>query len=453
MVGNVLLQTASTLDNWKLLLLFAVVTAVILIDYEFGNIADFIPEIISSTEGITLFVGTAVIFVITSLIILAYVRHISEKSGAKFLHLARTHKLVTIAQYTLIVIVAITVLQVLATMQYSILSLAASLTISYGLWIVTMILLARAFFTWYKSIASHNESQSKILILILGLSMVVYVINGGSGLANSLLWLQEQNPIIASQDVAFYPDFESESLISQVGAVNQLSSTVAFILTWISTIILLRPYMEKIGKVKFWGIMCFALVYLISYPLYLLGFLSPTGETDAEIMNNIILVSTASVFAGLVFGAAFLSIARTLRRGTAIRQYLILAAYGMFIFYLAGSATVSQAAYPPYGLISVGFTGLSTYLIYVGLYSSAVTLSQDLTLRKTIRKSVLEQSKLLDSIATAQMEKELQTSVLTIVKKTSQEMKDDSGIEASLTEEDLRDYMGIVMNELKIGGK
>jgi hypothetical protein len=82
-----------------------------------------------------------------------------------------------------------------------------------------------------------------------------------------------------------------------------------------------------------------------------------------------------------------------------------------------------------------------------------VTLSQDLTLRKTIRKSVLEQSKLLDSIATAQMEKELQTSVLTIVKKTSQEMKDDSGIEASLTEEDLRDYMGIVMNELKIGGK
>jgi hypothetical protein len=453
MVGNVLVQTASTLDNWKLLLLFAVVTAVILIDYEFGNIADFIPEIISSTEGITLFVGTAVIFVITSLIILAYVRHISEKSGAKFLHLARTHKLVTIAQYTLIVIVAITVLQVLATMQYSILSLAASLTISYGLWIVTMILLARAFFTWYKSIASHNESQSKILILILGLSMVVYVINGGSGLANSLLWLQEQNPIIASQDVAFYPDFESESLISQVGAVNQLSSTVAFILTWISTIILLRPYMEKIGKVKFWGIMCFALVYLISYPLYLLGFLSPTGETDAEIMNNIILVSTASVFAGLVFGAAFLSIARTLRRGTAIRQYLILAGYGMFIFYLAGSATVSQAAYPPYGLISVGFTGLSTYLIYVGLYSSAVTLSQDLTLRKTIRKSVLEQSKLLDSIATAQMEKELQTSVLTIVKKTSQEMKDDSGIEASLTEEDLRDYMGIVMNELKIGGK
>ncbi len=145
MVRNVLLETASTLDNRKLLLLFVVVTVIILIDYEFGLVSDFIPNIISSSEGISLFVSTAVIFAITSLIILAYVKQIGEKSGAKILHLARTHKLVTIAQYTLIVISAIVVLQVLTTMQYNTLSLAVTLTISYGLWIVTMILLAHFF--------------------------------------------------------------------------------------------------------------------------------------------------------------------------------------------------------------------------------------------------------------------------------------------------------------------
>ena len=166
-------------------------------------------------------------------------------------------------------------------------------------------------------------------------------------------------------------------------------------------------------------------------------------------MNNILVVSMSSTVAGIIFGAAFLSIARTLRRGTAIRDYLILAAYGMLIFYIAGSATVSQAAYPPFGLVSTAFTGLSTYLIYVGLYSSAVTLSQDLNLRKTIRKSVMEQSKLLDSIGTAQMERELQTSILTIAKKTSDEMKENSGIEASLSEDDIRDYMSLVIKELK----
>jgi len=38
-----------TLDNRKLLLLFVVVTAVILINYEFGVIADFIPDVIETS--------------------------------------------------------------------------------------------------------------------------------------------------------------------------------------------------------------------------------------------------------------------------------------------------------------------------------------------------------------------------------------------------------------------
>ena len=58
-----------------------------------------------------------------------------------------------------------------------------------------------------------------------------------------------------------------------------------------------------------------------------------------------------------------------------------------------------------------------------------------------------------DSIATAQMEKELQTCVLTIAQKTSHQMKENTGIETLLTEDDLRDYMSVVMNELKVGKK
>ena len=61
----------------------------------------------------------------------------------------------------------------------------------------------------------------------------------------------------------------------------------------------------------------------------------------------------------------------------------------------------------------------------------------------------MEQSKLLYSVGTAQMERELQTSVLTIAKKTSDELKENSGIEASLSEDDIRDYMSLVIKELK----
>jgi hypothetical protein len=98
-------------------------------------------------------------------------------------------------------------------------------------------------------------------------------------------------------------------------------------------------------------------------------------------MTNVLVFSLGGIFMGVAFGAPFLSVARTLQKGSTLRNHMIIAAYGFLLFYIAGSAMASQAAYTPYGLASVSFTGLSCYLIYSGLYSSAVTVSQDIALR------------------------------------------------------------------------
>jgi hypothetical protein len=87
-------------------------------------------------------------------------------------------------------------------------------------------------------------------------------------------------------------------------------------------------------------------------------------------------------------------------------------------------------------------------LIYTGLYSSAVTVSQDMTLRTSIRRSVTEQSKLLDSIGTAQMDQELQSRVLTVTRKLSDKMEEETGVEASLTEEDIKEHIELVRKEI-----
>ncbi|HEY7571710.1 MAG TPA: hypothetical protein VH796_10110 [Nitrososphaeraceae archaeon] len=77
-------------------------------------------------------------------------------------------------------------------------------------------------------------------------------------------------------------------------------------------------------------------------------------------MTNMIITSGASILAGVIFGAAFLSVAKTLQGDSAIRNNMIIAAYGFVLFYIADSVMVSQAAYPPYGLVGVSFTGLSS---------------------------------------------------------------------------------------------
>ena len=82
-------------------------------------------------------------------------------------------------------------------------------------------------------------------------------------------------------------------------------------------------------------------------------------------------------------------------------------------------------------------------------YFSAISISQDMTLRKSIRKSVIEQSKLLDSIGTVEMEREVQKQVLTVAKKISAAMSEKTGVEASMNEGEMKDYVELVIKELR----
>ena len=61
----------------------------------------------------------------------------------------------------------------------------------------------------------------------------------------------------------------------------------------------------------------------------------------------------------------------------------------------------------------------------------------------------MEQSKLLDNIGTAEMEKEVQKRVLTVVKKTSADMKESTGVDASMNEGEMKDYVELVIKELR----
>ena len=420
----------------------AVMIFAIILDSEIGVVADFIPSQLSSSWGIATFIGITIIFAGTQYFILAYVKQTNKKIRARALHLDLTHIVVSIAQYILAGLLAFVILQILLIQEYNLATLYASYAISYGLWIVTLGLLARAFLYWYRL------SNKSIVVLVLTLSMIAYVANGVAGLATNMDILKQQKPVISSSDIAQFPEFSIASLGSKIDTANQIASTVAYVLTWIGTVKLLYPYIKKLGKIKFWIIMGVAMVYyLISFPLFVLGYYTSSENVDA--MTNILIFSLGGIFTGIIFGAAFLSVARTLQEESVLRNHLIIAAYGFLIFYIAGSATASQAAFPPYGLASVSFTGLSCYLIYAGLYSSAVTVSQDTAVRKSIKKSVLEQSKLLDSIGSAQMERALQTRVLTAAKKASDIMAKETGVEASMTEDDMKDYMQVVMKELQ----
>jgi hypothetical protein len=69
--------------------------------------------------------------------------------------------------------------------------------------------------------------------------------------------------------------------------------------------------------------------------------------------------------------------------------------------------TLQYKIYPPYGLITQAFMPLGAYLLFVGIFTSAINVSRDAKLRKEFYKSAMSQFNLLKTIGVTQMEKEL----------------------------------------------
>ena len=61
----------------------------------------------------------------------------------------------------------------------------------------------------------------------------------------------------------------------------------------------------------------------------------------------------------------------------------------------------------------------------------------------------VEESKLLDSIASAEVEKQIVNNVLSTIKANQEEMKYEIGIETSLDEKDMVNYLEEVIKETK----
>jgi DNA-binding protein Fis len=153
---------------------------------------------------------------------------------------------------------------------------------------------------------------------------------------------------------------------------------------------------------------------------------------------------------GVLFGIAYLIVSRTLPHRIVIREYLVISAFGFVLLFVSNQGiTLVSAPYPPFGLPTISFFGVASYLILVGIYSSAISVSEDSTLRQMIRSLTTREPRLLDSIGTAHMEQEIQERVIALTKQNQERMAEETGIEPSLTDDEMKQYLEEVINEVR----
>ncbi len=398
----------------------------------------------SISWNILAFVSVAIIYIVSQHFILKFVKrsNVNNIKTKDRLHFFLVHNIVRIIQYALISILAVVTLQMTATSVYNVHFLISSIWLSYGLAICMLGFLIWRFFYWFMT-------NRNVVVFLYGLAMTFIATSAGISLILSTLLIVGQ-PMdvgqIASLTEASMPD-------NLIGLNNSLivSSVIAFILTWVSTVLVLRHYSKAVGRTKYWIIVSLPLVYFLTqFQPFLYLFSSYSLEQPFLFATIYTIIFSASKPAGgVLFAAAFWTIAKKI--GTKeLRDYMIISAYGLALIFGSEQAIILvNRIYPPFGLATISFFGLSSYLVLVGIYSSAISISQDSGLRQTIRNFALKETRLLDSIGTAHMEREIQKRVISLTKQNQERMAEESGIQASLTEEEMKAYVQQVLEEVK----
>jgi hypothetical protein len=152
-----------------------------------------------------------------------------------------------------------------------------------------------------------------------------------------------------------------------------------------------------------------------------------------------------------LFGTGFLIIARLFPAKSIMRKYIIISAFGFALFFTTNQAIVlTFLPFPPYGLVAASFTGIASYLVMIGIYSSAISMAQDSKLRQVIRKVTSNQISFLENIGLSETEDTISRRVLEITTRYEQELKNATVIEPTYSKDDMQKYIQEVLAEVKI---
>jgi hypothetical protein len=257
--------------------------------------------------------------------------------------------------------------------------------------------------------------------------------------------------INSNTPVIFDIGFENGTTMSYISTIQTISMNIYFIALWLGTIGILKFNIQKIGRIKFWIIISLPIVYFIGYELSLYQYIYPQNPVTSSISENFlysILIYTSSfIICGLLFGASFFIMMKYVKNES-LEKFLLITGIGLALFFISGTATLIQAAYPPFGAPSISFLGMASYFIFIGLYKTALSISHDYKLLRVIEQSIIRDSALLNMMGRAQFELEARKKV----KQVTDKFKDTYlkyHIPSEMSDEELKEQIAVIEKEFK----
>ena len=434
--------------NIKLIAVFAVLVAIIIIDISFVRLYDIISKNFFPVDTKELlFAVTSGSCVIAGVILLELVRpQRVQDQLAKKAPIWQIYRSTKVVQYALGIVLAYIVFQISAGSSYSTYALLTAIACSYALSIgILAIFVARMTTT----LLAYNRKAIIMILFVLALGAIT--VNMAITVVDVSLRLLDRP---ADTRIFFGGSMDvSKGRYDTLDDLYFLSYLASFFTAWISTTAMLSFYAKRVGKFWFWLFTASPVVFFLAqFATLLTPALSTVITFDPFLVAGIgtLIGTIVKPLSGLMLALSFWVVARTVGRTNPLRIYLIISGLGLLLLFATNQAILlSIAPYPPFGLASITLTGISAYLAVVGIYTSSISMSNDAKIRKSIKSLAKSESRLLDSIASAEMQKEVESRVIKVVKAQSTEIEDQTGSKPSLTDDEIKEYLDKVLKEVR----
>ena len=442
------LATISSLNKNSKIAVISIWVFILLLftDLYVSSITDVANSFIQTMAGGALFVFLMFLSLFGSLVVMSIIWKVVDKKKSIF---SRYKILFRVMQIILYSLSAFLMIEIILGNKYYTISLTSIMVVSYSSSIVMSLFVSFKLFSWYKENKNKFSFLFGLTIFFVFVNNLVSIFLFATLLSEKPFQIDITTPIVFNfecDDDSLYCMFK-ESIIN----IQSYTLMIYFSLFWICNYFLLHYQIKKIGKIRFFALIILPLVlffFVFIYHYDELYSLSENTNFDESIifMLQIFIVMFSIALCGILYGVGFKSVANLLRISPNVERYLIMASYGIILFFICANATIVGASFPPFGIPSIIFLPFASLLFYVGIYYSIIAISNDIRVRKYIKNSAYKELEIMGHLAQSQMIDNMKEKVLAMTKKYSEEIHQDSESESMETEEDLKSYLDEAIN-------
>lgn len=400
---------------------------------------------ISTASNVQIFTLFSAVYAIFGMILLkSVVKNTSGRAYNLPINLKYFYAVILVTQICMICIIIAILLQMAVLHKYSILLLQGSTVLTHVSALVFSSSLFYIFLGWLKS-----KKNYIIILYCVAFALV------SASIITSLIYLEFQFSLALRKDIRAYAihfvviQLSSSRWTEILSSLFDVLSLSSFLSIWLATVKLLSQYRYRVGRIRYFVLTSIPLIY------YLVPFQDYFGNMFATLVLSspiafgviyVLLFSATKQIGALLFSLAFWT-ASTLVYNERVRNSLLISAVGMALLF--GSIEIGSLKYkiyPPYGLVTEAFMPLGSFLLYIGIFTSATSVSRDADLRKKFYKTAESQLSLLKTIGITQMENELLRKYKPALALSNELEKPE---DEHLAPEDVKEIIRDVLNELQ----